>query len=255
MSLFTVTSVGRGGGALAKDWWQGCVATLTLFLQLALTHWTLFLTHSHPMTPFLIIHNQFCTISHRMTPFFDISSKFYFFLKVLSKMCLNLYFLPPQKKIGQNLSLILTFDPPFWSSYWMTPFFGEKSPTKKTPSFELLSEHPCHLYSRVPPPGNCHLGLLCMEAIWNLSTSGKLCSFTASGISCVFINQTSYTTLCKGVVSHGAPIQWGIWVFAKYTNRKQTQTKCVHDLCSYACASLACSVAFHVCLSSTHRLL
>ena len=74
------------------------------FFQHALTHWLLYSTRSHPMTPFLIICNQFSTISHQITPLFDkISSKiFQFKIEFFgSKMCPNMYF---AWKIGHNLS-------------------------------------------------------------------------------------------------------------------------------------------------------
>ena len=42
--------------------------------------------------------------------------------------------------------------------------------------------------------------------------------------------QNSYTVLCNDIVSHGAPVE-GIVVFCRPHTQKQTQTKCVHNLC------------------------
>ena len=76
-----------------------------------------FRTHSHPIIPFLIIHNQFLTISHQMPPLLTTFCHIIFnlFLKFLSKMCPDFYCWP-----------LL-----FWSPHWMTPFFREKSVTNR----------------------------------------------------------------------------------------------------------------------------
>ena len=56
------------------------------------------------------------------------------------------------------------------------------------------------------------------------SSCGKLCGnhrFTPR-------YQTSYTTPCNGVTSHGAPIG-SIWIFAYYTRgKKERKKKCLH---------------------------
>ena len=60
---------------------------------------------SHPMTPFLTIHNQFSTISYRRTLFLTTCSSFFFFFfffsTCLNKVYPNLYFAPKiwKKKI------------------------------------------------------------------------------------------------------------------------------------------------------------
>ena len=71
----------------------------------------LFSICSHPLTIFLLIHNQFLIMSHQMTPFLATFCHFHFFFELLSKICPNLYF---AKKICQNLSY----------THHLTPFFG-----------------------------------------------------------------------------------------------------------------------------------
>ena len=44
-------------------------------------------------------------------------------------------------------------------------------------------------------------------------------------------SQNSYTALCNGILSHEAPIG-GYSGFCRPHTRKQTQTKCTHDLCA-----------------------
>ena len=122
----------------------------------------LFSTRSHPLTPFfhslssndslfLIIHNQFWTISHRMTPFLgNILSNLIFFPKFLSNMCPNSYF---AWKIYQNLSYSHRLTPILLVFSLNDPLFRRKISHRKTPSFELLSEHPVTSKVECPPVG------------------------------------------------------------------------------------------------------
>ena len=74
--------------------------------------------------------------------------------------------------------------------------------------------------------------LFCLLAAWCLQVYGWSIKCTwnkPTDLDCR--SPTSCTAPCNGVISHGAPMG-GIWVFADHTHTwKQTQTKCVHDLC------------------------
>ena len=121
----------KWGGGCIKNWWWGCVATMTQLFQLALTHWPHFLTHSHPMTQF----------------FQNISSKCSFFSNILcvENMFKFVFCLENWLKLVSHL---LT---PFLGFSLNDPvFFLIKNPHGKIPSYELLSEHLCPLKVECP---------------------------------------------------------------------------------------------------------
>ena len=131
----------RGGGALAKNWWQAYSFSPTdpLF-WLALTQWL----------PFLIINNQFLTIVTEWTPFLTkCCQNFQFFFLTFVKNVSRLVFCP------ENWSKFVKFSP-FWPPFLVfsvnDPIFWRKISHGKTTSFELLSEYPSHFQSWVSQP-------------------------------------------------------------------------------------------------------
>ena len=135
-------------------------------------HWPPFSTRSHPLTPFFIHFQAMTPIfddsppifenSYRMTPSWQHFVKFsFFFPKILiqnvSKLVLCM----------ENLSkyvLFSPFDPPFCFVLFFflggeglslnDSLFQRNNSHWKIPSFELLSKHPRHFQSWVPPRWN-----------------------------------------------------------------------------------------------------
>ena len=134
----------RGGGQSLKigdgDAWPhwfsfiNSLSPIDPFFRLALTQWP----------PFLMIHNQFSTISHRVTSFLTTGRQnFHFF---------------SSKFFVQNVSKFVfcpVWLPFFRSSYWMTPFIGGKSLTKKPLVSSCCPSPPSLLKLRAPGWKRC----------------------------------------------------------------------------------------------------
>ena len=151
----TISGCG-GGGALAKNLWRGCVATLTHS------------THFHLMTPFWIIYNQLSTISHRITLFFGMSKIFiFFFLIEFFVQNVSKFVFCPQ--IYQNLSNLPRLTPIFWIFSLNDPFFSEENLSPKDPYFRVAVRAPRHFQGWVPlslPVSYCFYQLLVFKFVF-----------------------------------------------------------------------------------------
>ena len=122
-----------GGGALAKNWWRGCLAVLWPFFFNSLSPTDpLFSTrsHSHPTPVFNNSQPIFNKISLNDHLFYNILSKFLFFFQSFCKNVSKFVF---SLKIGQNLSNSHHLTPYFWSSHWTWPPFSEQNLSLKDP--------------------------------------------------------------------------------------------------------------------------
>ena len=147
-----------GGGALAKNWWWGCMVTLTPFFnslspidpffQLSPIDILLFdslslidplFFSSHPLTPlfnslspndpFFNCYNFWQTLTE-WPPSWQhaFCQNFHFFFEIFVKYVSESVLC--QENCPKFVSF-LPFHPHFWSSHWMTRFFGENLSLKE----------------------------------------------------------------------------------------------------------------------------
>lgn len=115
-------------------------------------------------------------------------------------VCPNLYFAWKITKNLQKLSNSHHLTTLFLYSHWMTPFFGEYFFIERTPSFKMLSEHPCHIQScpsqKICFACFCHILHLLIQYVAFLSFC---CIRMAEVISSVFIYMNTQVSVCNWI--------------------------------------------------------